>query len=110
VDLTVDTPRGDVDLVAVERVLAGTPCRLTEAETSYALTRLLRALRDKPAADSWVVGASGGFRHEGDVRITLAALGFGNERKALIARLDKHRERYGYETAPERKTREKRAG
>lgn len=38
--LTLDTPRGPVDLVAVQRALDGHPVKLTEAEFTYLAHRI----------------------------------------------------------------------
>jgi hypothetical protein len=41
--MTIDSPRGPVDLVAVERVLSGIPAALTVADLGYLYTHLHQA-------------------------------------------------------------------
>jgi hypothetical protein len=38
--MTIDTPRGPVDLVAIQRARAGRPVQLSEAETAYLYAHL----------------------------------------------------------------------
>lgn len=107
-DTVAMTPRGEVDLVAVERVMAGVRCDLTAAEVSFLLWTLVVSLRDKPAANS-----SGKMHDVGEVRqsapswdrrIQGAADGLGVTANQLSGRLSKHRERWGFEIPPAFKT------
>jgi hypothetical protein len=103
-DTVAVTPRGEVDLVAVERVMAGVPCDLTAAEVSYLLWSLVVSLRDKPAADgSGKMHDIGQVRQSApswDPRIQGAADGLGVTPRQLNGRLSKHRERWGFEIPP----------
>lgn len=88
-DLAVETPRGLVDLVAVDRVLSGVPTVLTAAERSYALTQLARSLAERSAD----VGGGKWNRH--DPRILDAAAGFETTPELMRDRIQQHRNRHG---------------
>lgn len=102
------TPRGEVDLVAVERVMNGSRCDLTAAEVSYLLWSLVVSLRDKPAANAAGKMHDAGDEHQSnpswDRRIQSAADGLGVTAKGLSVRLSKHRTRWGFEIPPAFKT------
>lgn len=68
--LTIPTGEGDVDLVAVQRVLAGQRTPLTAADRVYALRELLRSTLVDPAQTS-------GPRAVPDPRYVLASIGMG---------------------------------
>lgn len=99
--LTVDTDRGDVDLVAVEAMMTGHRHRLNQAEASYLLTTLVRSLRDDPpdsgAGKMHDRGDQGPSNPSWDRRVQLAADGFGISAKAMYDRICKHKSRWGYE-------------
>lgn len=86
-DLTVETERGEVDVVAVERVLAGIPTPLTAVERGYLLTMLVRSLDAKPAPVGYCLSI--------DPRIVLAAAGLETDPEALRDRYAMHKRRHG---------------
>lgn len=51
-DLTLDTALGDVDTVAVDRVLAGVACELNQAERNFLLRKLAEKIGFRPVGGS----------------------------------------------------------
>lgn len=68
---TIITAKGDVDLIVVQRILAGTVCPATPAERSYIIEKLVEDIEAHPAEQSKQ------FKHGFDPRVSMAAQGLG---------------------------------
>jgi hypothetical protein len=86
--LTIKTELGYVDLVAVERVLSGHRCPLTQAETAYLLRYLADDITASPPQGKY--GQTHGEAHP-DARFVMAADGLGVRPDRLADRVYKIR-------------------